>query len=149
MENTGIFMDIPSGHQTWLEKMDHLSMIFRIKPPFIGDLPLPYLITGGYKIVPGDYEVSQNLGHLTSTCHFQSSSWKMTIKVYDGIWLCRKMSCTHLSWWIHWVSPSKIFQKSSTSRFGAPSPASRGLGTSRVEIHSLHTTNRKTEEMLR
>ena len=39
---------VPSGNQTWQWKMDHWWMILPLKPPFIGDFPLPSLITRGY-----------------------------------------------------------------------------------------------------
>ena len=31
--------ELPSGNQTWQRKMDHLSVIFSLKPAFIGDFP--------------------------------------------------------------------------------------------------------------
>ena len=37
--------DIPSGNQTWLEHGPKKSVIFLLKPPLIGDFPLPYLMT--------------------------------------------------------------------------------------------------------
>ena len=39
---------VPPGTQTWQWKMDHLSLIFLLKPAFMVDFPLPYLITRGY-----------------------------------------------------------------------------------------------------
>ena len=39
---------LPSGNQTWQGKMDHLSVIFLIKPPLLRNLPLPCLFTGMY-----------------------------------------------------------------------------------------------------
>ena len=38
---------ISSGNQTWQWQMDHLSMIFLLKPPFRGDFPLLCLMTKG------------------------------------------------------------------------------------------------------
>ena len=42
-------MCISSGNQTWLagKYLHDLSVTFRLKPLFIGDCPLPHLITGG------------------------------------------------------------------------------------------------------
>ena len=39
---------ITSGNQTWHWNMDHLSVIFPLKPPFIRGSPLPCLIARGY-----------------------------------------------------------------------------------------------------
>ena len=39
---------LPSGKQTWQWNSHYLFVIFRIKHPFIGDFPLPCLITRGY-----------------------------------------------------------------------------------------------------
>ena len=38
---------LPSGNQTWQGKMNHVSVFFLFKPPFLGEFPLPCLITRG------------------------------------------------------------------------------------------------------
>ena len=38
---------LPSGNQTWQWKIHHLWMVVPLKPPFMGDFPLPCLIAGG------------------------------------------------------------------------------------------------------
>ena len=37
----------PSGNQTWQWKIDYISVIFRVKPPFPGHFPVSCLITRG------------------------------------------------------------------------------------------------------
>ena len=39
--------DVPSGNETLQWNMDHLSLIFLIRHPFIRNFPWPCLITGG------------------------------------------------------------------------------------------------------
>ena len=36
---------VPFGNETWQWKIHNLWMIFPFKPPFIGDVPLPCLMT--------------------------------------------------------------------------------------------------------
>ena len=50
---TGLSMSLtglPSGNQTWQWKIHYLWVIFLLKLPFIGDFPLPCMITGGYRL---------------------------------------------------------------------------------------------------
>ena len=40
---THMYHGLPSGNQTWQWKIDHLSMNFLWKPPFIGDFPASHV----------------------------------------------------------------------------------------------------------
>ena len=53
-------------------KLDHLSVIFLLKRPFIGDSPLPCLITRGYSFLGGiEFKMHQwgsiNVNHIRNT----------------------------------------------------------------------------------
>ena len=54
-------------------KMDHLSMIFLLKPPFLGDVPLPCLITKGY-LVPCGHQTWQGRTLLATSMIFEIQS---------------------------------------------------------------------------
>lgn len=69
------------------------------------------------------------------------SPWNMSIKVYVvygsvGKWAVPLSQDESTDYHHHLIFKKK---SSTASRFGSPSPASRGLGTSHVEMDSLHT----------
>ena len=85
--------EIPSANQTWQWKMDHVSMIFLLKPPFIGDFPSRH-VWWNQKVW---WDVV-----CRSRCFFMGSQggWRLFLRL--EMWMCSMVAWTCLDgrgWW--------------------------------------------------